>query len=266
MSIKIDPFSFLDNQIDRAFAEIQQDRAAGYVVPERRVCGFSTNNTESQKERAERATFIAKKDIIGAPRAMKFLPSPFPKTDTDFPPEEVEYFIKKFGEYFKTILKRAQSDAEKLAKAVAITKEGKHVILQQATASCVPTSVAMLVLDHGGTPNYASIQKTHIADTDRTIQWFADAGFATKKTELSSRTMETLSTCLNEYGPGILRVYDAQGIYGHTIVLDDISLESGTATIRDPFHGWQIDIELSALEKICGSSFIQITGNTASTP
>lgn len=259
MSIKTDPFSFLDNQIGQALADIQQDRAAGYIVPKRRVCGFSAINTGLHRDRAERATFIAKKDIIGAPRAMKFLPSPFPQHDMDFTSELAKRAKKIFGE---GVLQQWQSDAEKSAKAVAITKEGRHIILQQAVASCVPTSVAMLVLDHGGTPDYAAIQETHFSNNENATAWFTNAGFTTKTTNFSSRKMETLSACLKEYGPGILSVYDEDDLGAHKIVLDDISLDSATATIRDPFHGWQIDIELSALERICGHTFIQITGKS----
>jgi hypothetical protein len=242
--------------------QTEQRKEAGFVIPERRVCGFSLIDKESLKNLAKETRFISDKEIIGSPRAMKFLPTPFSPPRKQLSEDSIRDFYDPLQA--EEIILERNLQSKKREEAIAITKEGKHVILQQAAASCVPSSVAMLVLDHGGKPNYNEIRDTHYAKDEDAVRWFKEAGFATTTTQLSSSSdrLKTLNTQLKEHGPGILAVYEYPGIGSHEIVLDAIDFSKKTATIRDPFHGWQIDITLSELERICGNTFIQITGRS----
>lgn len=179
--------------------------------------------------------FVSEKDIIGAPHRMRFLPSPF----------------------------GAEFD-----KVTAVTKDSKHVMLQQAIASCVPTCVAMLVLDNGGEANYESLITTHFADEVQAMKWIDQAGFSSKLTLLygmdENTRIQTLIQNISQNGPGILTV-NTMDIGAHVVVLDAISIAEDKATIRDSFHGWRLDIRLGFLKELiaAGGSFIQITGKKA---
>jgi hypothetical protein len=259
-----DPISFIDTPLKLFSEKLKQDKEEGYIVPKRRVCGTSNLDSQEKVALASSTVFISEQEIIGAPRAMKFLPSPFP-TDEIMTSEEEARLARFIAEHphYKTLIENDKLNVLKREQAVAITKEGKYVILQQGTASCIPSSVAMLILDRGGKPEYDTIRDIHFATKKDAIAWLQTAGFSTKITKLlgtSTNKLQTLSTCLKEYGPGALEVFEDNGIGGHEIVLDGISLERRTATIRDPFHGWQIDIQLSALARINLNNFIQITG------
>jgi Papain-like cysteine protease AvrRpt2 len=265
---KQDSFAFLDNQIQKfAFEtqkQAQQDSEAGFLIPKRRACKISMIDSTNKRQLIENTKFISKSDIIGAPHAMKFLPSPFDrrtKEQMEVDMNDLREFVK-MRPYFQYMLKETIEDNEKSANAIGITKDGRHVILQQAAASCVPTSVAMIVLDHGGKPDYNSIKETHFAEDEDAVNWIQKAGFSAKLTLLPhTDKIQTLSKCLKEYGPGALCIY-GNDIGGHEIVLD--AIEDDMATIRDPFHGWCIDIRLDVLKEIAGSSFIQITGRKTS--
>lgn len=149
------------------------------------------------------------------------------------------------------------TDADE-CNALALTKTGRHVILQQATRSCVPTAVAMLVLDNGGRPNFKRIQQICLATTEQAIHWLKEAGFKPKLSQIELENREqTFVELLQENGPGILGVIPPE-LGGHVIVLDAISLEKRTATIRDPYHGWMVTITLDALLRMSPGTLLQI--------
>jgi Papain-like cysteine protease AvrRpt2 len=264
-SIKQEPFAFLDNQLQEFSSETQklaqQDRDAGYIIPKRRVCEFGQLASGLHRWQAEHTDFISPSERFGAPYAMRFLTTPFSIT-SESEIEEYRELEKTKPKFFLGAVKELLEQNEKAKNAIGVTKDGRHVILQQAVASCVPTSVAMIVLDHGGKPNYESITGTHFADDDDAVNWIKEAGFSAKLTLLPvTDKIRTLSKCLKENGPGVLSI-SGKDIGGHDIVLD--AIEDEIATIRDPFHGWCIDIRLDVLNEIAGRSFIQITGKKTS--
>ena len=137
---------------------------------------------------------------------------------------------------------------------------GKHVLLQQAQRSCVPTACAMLLLDHGKIPDYSSVYLTNLATDKEQQSWLEKGGCKVCKTVLKREyrdfeIIELLQFLLKKNGPGILSI-DSKTIGGHAIILDKIMGDQ--AIIRDPCHGWMISITLSALLEYMGGSFIQI--------
>ncbi len=143
--------------------------------------------------------------------------------------------------------------------AVAITEQGRHVILQQAAKSCGPSCAAMLILDHGKKPNYDTIRNISLSNTDRVARWIEDAGLQSKTTDLSVEKdrVGALIKCLNADGPGVLSIRHDE-IGGHFIVLDAISVDDNTATIRDPCHGWALTMKLDVLIPWIRPYFIQV--------
>ena len=47
-------------------------------------------------------------------------------------------------------------------------------------------------------------------------------------------------------------------IGGHVIILDSLSIERDRAVIRDPYHGWSIEVKASAILKRTDSEVIAI--------
>ncbi|NGX48078.1 MAG: hypothetical protein K1000chlam3_01466 [Chlamydiae bacterium] len=178
--------------------------------------------------------FIKKEDILGI-HPIKYLSNPFDKT-----------------------CKNVDSIGEQVEQAIGITKSGEHVILQQATRSCVPTCVAMLILDRGGKPNFDAVERIDLATNEQALDWIGEAGFKPKITRLNEENVaKQLFELLKENGSGKLGINDPK-IGGHAIVLDAISLEDKNAQIRDPYHGWKITIRLDTLLKMNPDNFIQI--------
>jgi hypothetical protein len=145
--------------------------------------------------------------------------------------------------------------------AIGITDNGKHVILQQTAKSCVPSCVAMLVLDHGKTPNYEAIKSTYLATKDAAIQWVKEAGLNPEVTTITGtpkhRVAQTLKEAIQKHGSGVLTISHPK-IGFHDIVLDEISIETNSAIIRDPFHGWCLTIKLDSLLSWHPAYFLQI--------
>lgn len=233
-----------------------------YSVPPRRLCNFSMNdNNPRTRERAKKDQFVTNEELIKI-YPMRFLPnSPFvPQID----PETAEMIVAN-----KKIIERLGlkdlEDPKKQEEAIAITESGKHVILQQALKSCVPTCVAMLILDHGETPNYELCRTTNLANSDQAVVWLKKAKLESRISKIpEDNTKEFLSECLKAHGPGILGIHHPS-ISAHVVVLDEISLETNEAVIRDPFHGWMISVKLDALIPwVKNEDFIQITTPTQS--
>ena len=237
--------------------KIQPGSSGDFIIPERRFC--TPGGTSSIVPlRARNATFISDETILKI-HPMKFLPnSPFVKPLG----EEELCFFKAFREdhpYVQNYLKIFRNQTQ----GIAITPEGKHVILQQTTRSCVPTCVGMLVLDRGKIPDYRAMQTTDLATREEAIRWIETAGLKAKITPLpfhsTRKKIELLAKALQENGAGALSV-DLEGMDGHVIVLDNISIRARTAIIRDPGHGWMLTIPLDTLISLVKQtvSFLQI--------
>ncbi|MEI6242522.1 MAG: hypothetical protein WCP39_03850 [Chlamydiota bacterium] len=236
-------------------AENQQEVIRPFITPSRRVCGFSGIESEYTKYLIRNAVFITAKEIIKV-HPMRFLShSPY-GTLSPF----AERLTRAQNENDPIWEERILPDLINIQlQAIAFTESNRHVILQQAAKSCVPTCVGMLVLDHKKTPNYDAIELTNLANDEQAVEWVRETGLTPKFTEIPnvSNKTEFLVRCLKENGSGALGI-DHPKIGGHDIVLDEISIENNTAVIRDPFHGWALTIKLNALLSWNPCSLIQI--------
>ncbi len=192
----------LENQID-------EERAL--VLPTRRVCGFGGMESLHTQALAKKAVFITEAEILKI-HPMRFLRrSPFVmKID----PMSERYFeeLDDNDPIWKSIF---DSTSIRL-HAIGLTESGKHVILQQAVKSCVPSCVAMLVLDHGKMPDYKTIKFTNLANQEEAIAWVRAAGLNPQMTII--KDLENAANILNEsiqkYGSGVLSINHPK-ISGH---------------------------------------------------
>jgi hypothetical protein len=244
----------------------EEEIKEGFFIPVRRQAAIGPHPVKQRFDL--NAKCFSNDEILGI-HPMKILPnSPFVYNLDEFKKEwqdkglDIEEEIKKNDAIIKKFHQERgidlEKETEKAEKAISITREGKHVILQQALRSCVPTCVGMLVLDHGKIPNYFDIANADLANEQLAEMWFKEAGLASKCSYLD-RKKTTLVQSLNNHGPGILSI-NHPDVGGHVIILDEISIQKQTATIRDPFHGWMITVRLQSLLKYAGGYFLQVIG------
>jgi hypothetical protein len=240
-------------------AENQQEIKRELIVPVRRICNFGGMESNYTIHLAKNSIFITDDEILKVHPVRFLSKSPFvPKLSEEdkkhYAPDENNFFWESI---FDSINKKLL--------AIAVTENDKHIILQQAVKSCVPTCVGMLVLDHGKTLNYKAIRFTNLANREDAMKWVRQAGLTPHLTDLSNKQdckADILAKCLEEHGPGVLDIVHPN-IKGHVIVLDEISKIDNIAIIRDSFHGWALTIKLDALLSWIDkdSYFIQISSD-----
>ena len=231
-------------------AENTKEKPRTFIIPARRVCNFGVTNSLNTIRLAKRTAFITDDEIIKVHPLQFLRNSPFMS----------ESFKEYIDQYSKNELKSLFDDLiNKELHAIAITENGKHVILQQAVKSCVPTCIGMLALDHGKPVNYEAIKIINLANQDDAIRWTKEAGLTPKITMLFTEINHEaiLTQCLKENGPGMLAI-DHPILGGHAIIVDSMSRDTNTANIRDPFHGWALTIRLDDLLSWKPHYFLQI--------
>jgi hypothetical protein len=141
---------------------------------------------------------------------------------------------------------------------VAVTKDGKHVVLQQAQRSCVPAAITCLALDLGGQPLYHEMRTKNLTSEEMELYFIQKAGFKPVLFQLKGDSLKKVDalTVLLAQGPGLLHI-SHDDLKGHVIVLDDLSLQKGTATFRDPYHGWMVTVKIGPFLRWIGERFIQ---------
>jgi|GEM_PF-2042658 len=145
-------------------------------------------------------------------------------------------------------------------RSVAITEDGRHVILQQATRSCVPTAMAMLILDHGKEPSWNSIRFTNLADNEKACYWLKEANLEPIVTEITGKDgPAALAALLQKNGPAAVGINHPE-LGGHEIIIDRVFPDRDEADIRDPYQGVALRIKLKSLLSWCfaGETFIQV--------
>lgn len=225
----------------------------GLITPKRRSCGFGLFDSIKNATLSTKTSFIKDEEIIGI-HPMRFLRnSPFVNKVDLSPgqhPKELDDII--WNSLFEGL--------DKQLHAIGVTEDGRHVILQQAVKSCVPSCVAMLVLDQRKTPNYEAIRMVSCATLERAIEWVEAAELVPVLTTIKEyeHPINTFQEAIQKNGPGVLQIIHPL-IGGHAIILDEISTKTHSAIIRDPFHGWSVTIRLELLLSWIkvGSYFLQ---------
>ncbi|WP_158515186.1 pentapeptide repeat-containing protein [Bordetella sp. H567] len=126
---------------------------------------------------------------------------------------------------------------------IGYLEDGRWVIQQQAQRACSAGVSAMLSADHGGKINVHRLWSRSLADE---AQVLIDLKGATDYTPITARpqTVEALAEQLNKHGSAIVSVNGEIG--SHFIIVDGIDLTAHTVALRDPYHGWAIQVPLVA--------------------
>ena len=145
-------------------------------------------------------------------------------------------------------------------KVVAIARNGKHIVWQQAIRSCVATAISMIALDQGKV--FLAKEITYaVANNDKQLRYIRDAGFKSVVYPLNGFGVEKakkLEGIIAKSGPGLLHLHHPD-LKSHMVVLDQISLVKDRVTLREPYHGYMISIRLFPFINWIGDEFIELT-------
>lgn len=150
----------------------------------------------------------------------------------------------------KKVYKKGEHEFE-----VFLTRDGKSLVQQRFFRGGKNAALAMLILDCGKIPDFSKLK----------MKMSNESGFMessgvqdlTAQVPGGKAGLQELSDLINEDGPACIEIDLGWGP-PHSIVVDKIDLEAGTANVRDPFHCWAPIIKLSALEtKFKGGKVIQ---------
>lgn len=120
------------------------------------------------------------------------------------------------------------------------TPGGKVVFQQTAVRRSFSAALAMLISDRLGKLSPPFWQIRTIDSAERELR---EAGLEAMVSRLPV-SLERVKMQLTSFGPVILSVHN--GIPGQDIVIDSIEK---VAAIRDPYHGWAVELSLEALLK-----------------
>ena len=126
---------------------------------------------------------------------------------------------------------------------IEYTKYVKPIIQQQATRGCTAAAVAMLLKERKKEICFSLLRTTNLGNTERMTRWITNASLTPIVTDV--KELNSLTALLNKHGSAIISI---SGNFGsHVVVLDHLNKEY--ARLRDPYHGWEITVYRSALER-----------------
>ncbi len=131
-------------------------------------------------------------------------------------------------------------------------KGRKHIYQQAGKKTDVAACAGMLLLDHGKDIPRTFGSNANLGKMEGLIPDLGSYGLSAEIRYIDrgvkkEAMIDSLRKIQNDYGSIILSI-DCE-LYRHAIILDEINTDRGTATIRDPYHGWIIEIFLDALFK-----------------
>lgn len=134
----------------------------------------------------------------------------------------------------------------------------RHLVPQQAHRSCLYASGAMVLLDLCSAQHIGHLESDdvlrnvatgNLATSDSLSSMLdralARTQFRSKVTALPTLDADQLRSLLVEHGPGILSIGGELG--SHAVAVDPCGTDSAKFRVRDPFHGWDIEVHARSL-------------------
>ncbi|WP_257286262.1 cysteine peptidase family C39 domain-containing protein [Endozoicomonas sp. SESOKO1] len=135
---------------------------------------------------------------------------------------------------------------------VKYTANERPIIQQQATRGCAYAAAVMLMYQHNKRSfSVNTLISTNLGDS-LISQALSSAGLFPFKTRFAN--LEELALAVNRDGSAIVSVSFATG--AHFVIVDAVTDTS--VLIRDPYHGWEVDIRREAFEKSWEKDAIQV--------
>ena len=126
---------------------------------------------------------------------------------------------------------------------VYYTENKKPIIQQQSTRGCTAAATGMLILEHEKPLDLVKLSRRNLGNKEKQIQDLVEAGL--KPLLSTCKNIAELEECLKKHGSAIVSVDSGAG--GHAILVDAINKSS--VRIRDPYHGWEVEVALEAFLK-----------------
>lgn len=129
----------------------------------------------------------------------------------------------------------------------------KHIALQGSPEGCSIGVAAMLAFDLGKKIPYHDFISRKAAAWDRIKADLEGAGLIVKKHDVKACEDLSGNLCIKKLsdhvlkdGPACTRIRAKSATIAHWIIVDEIDLDLHVVTIRDPWHGFMADIDLTA--------------------
>lgn len=142
---------------------------------------------------------------------------------------------------------------------IDFTTHNKPIIQQQSNRGCTAAATFMLIYEHGKSIDTDRLQMRNIGTNSMMLKDIQQVGL--KPVESSCTNLSELQLSLEKHGPAIVTVNNS-GLKGHVVVVDEILKDS--VRLRDPYHGWEVDVKLTAFEESWSKKLpiIQINNET----
>lgn len=117
---------------------------------------------------------------------------------------------------------------------------GKWVLQQAATRGCTAAVTAMLLLDRGLLLPVSNLSGRNLGNTDDMVRDLSTR-VPSSNILIAARSKEP-GELIEALKKGSIIIGFDGGAGGHVAVLDAVDDVTHTVTIREPYHGWRIDI------------------------
>jgi hypothetical protein len=131
---------------------------------------------------------------------------------------------------------------------LGIYEDGRVMIQQIAVRGCVAAVAAMLIEEHHKNCDFKSLRQTNISNDLKLISWLEKAELQAKQHTITGGLVQLIQF-VQSYGSLACTIEDKE-IKAHSIILDEINEQF--AIIRDPAHGWRIQIPCNKFMEIAG--------------
>ncbi len=137
----------------------------------------------------------------------------------------------------------------------------KHVLVQKTTKGCAAASVAMLIMDNQGVPNWENIMHSEGETCIESARLLREAKFNVVQTRVDSLgpvgcSIPHLRQKILENGPAILTILpNPKSGAGHAVIVDEISQDCSQIRMRDPWHGWDLVANAEAFRQAWQNAF-----------
>lgn len=122
---------------------------------------------------------------------------------------------------------------------ICYTKHNKPIIQQQATRGCTAAVTAMLIYEKRQSVDINKLNIRNLGNDSDQEHDIKAAGLTPLTSKCSS--LEELKRLIEKDGSAIVSV---SSIGGHVIVVDEVL--DDRVRIRDPYHGWEVDLKKEA--------------------
>ena len=126
---------------------------------------------------------------------------------------------------------------------IDIYPKNKHCFQQQAVRACSAAVRGYIKLDLGLAIDYVKQSRCTLTPFKTIYTNLRDEGISAYLKNPES--IERLATLINKYDFAVAQINDPE-LGGHVLLVDNIDFDLGCITVREPYHGWIIDVTIEA--------------------